>query len=231
MARRSIAGLEKTIGYTFQNKDYITQALVHRSYLNEHPTFSLGHNERLEFLGDAVLELIVTEFLFTTYPESTEGELTNWRAALVNTKSLADVAEQIKLNGYMYLSHGESKDANSKARSIILANAVEALIGAQYLDGGTEVAKKFIDTYFNSKLSYILENNLHIDPKSNLQERLQEAKGITPNYRVLSEQGPDHDKTFAVGVFMGKEMIGKGEGSSKQQAQEEAARNALETNI
>jgi ribonuclease III len=231
MTRNSISEFEKTIEYRFKNQDYIKQALVHRSYINEHPGFSLGHNERLEFLGDAVLELIVTEYLFATYSDSSEGELTNWRAALVNTRSLSEVAGKIAINDYIYLSHGESKDDNSKARQIILANAVESTIGALYLDGGMTVAKKFIDTYFISKLPYILEHQLHIDPKSNLQEKLQETKGITPNYRVLSEKGPDHDKIFVVGVFMGKEQIGRGEGSSKQHAQEEAAKNALEINI
>ena len=231
MTRRSIAELETILEYTFSDKKYIEQALVHRSYLNEHPSFALGHNERLEFLGDAILELVVTEFLFVSYPDSTEGELTNWRAALVNTRSLSDVAGKLVLNDFMYLSHGESKDDKSKARQIILANAVEATIGALYLDGGMPVAKKFIDTYFISKLPYILEHKLHIDPKSSLQEKMQESKGITPSYKVLEEKGPDHNKVFVVGVFRGHEQVGQGKGSSKQQAQEAAAKNALETNL
>lgn len=229
MTRSNISELEKTLEHTFEKQDFIKQALVHRSYINEHPSFALGHNERLEFLGDAVLELIVTEFLYKNYPESPEGELTNWRASLVNTKSLSDVAEMIALNKYLYLSHGESKDDKSKARQIILANAVEAIIGALYLDSGLEVAKNFIDKYFISRLPYILEHKLHIDPKSNLQEIVQEQDGVTPSYRVIDEKGPDHDKTFTIGVYVGKKQIGIGTGTSKQHAQEEAAKNALET--
>ena len=230
MKKNNIGELEKRIGYVFVNKDNIKQALVHRSYLNENTNFTLGHNERLEFLGDAVLELVITEYLFLNYPESAEGELTNWRAALVNTRSLSDVSENIDLNEYLYLSHGETKDDKSKARQIILANAVEAMIGALYLDGGIKVVKKFIEKYFISKLPYILENKLHIDPKSYLQEKMQEREGVTPSYRVLEEEGPDHNKTFVVAVCIGTEQIGVGKGTSKQLAQEEAAKNALETN-
>lgn len=228
MKKDNISELETAVGHSFKNVEFLKQALVHRSYLNEHPTFSLGHNERLEFLGDAVLELVVTEYLYRNYPEASEGELTNWRASLVNTKLLAEVAREIKLNDFLYLSRGEAKDSDSKARQIILANALEAVIGALYLDKGIAISRKFIKKFFISKLEHILENQLHIDPKSYLQELVQDKLGLTPSYKVISEHGPDHKKTFIVGVYFGHKLVAKGEGSSKQFAQEEAARRALE---
>ncbi|NMB48065.1 ribonuclease III [Candidatus Kuenenbacteria bacterium] len=218
--------LEAAIGVTFKDKNFLKEALVHRSYINEHPSFALGHNERLEFLGDAVLELVVTEYLFKNYPNP-EGELTNWRAALVNAKMLAEVGGTFDLYGYLYLSRGESKDNNVKAKNYILANAVEALIGAIYLDQGWEVAKDFISRILLTRLDYILEHKLYMDAKSHFQEITQEKMGITPNYKVVEESGPDHNKKFVVGIYLGEELIAEGEGTSKQEAQMAAAENAL----
>lgn len=224
---KDFSQLEKIIGVVFENKDFLKQSVVHRSYLNEHPNFGIYHNERLEFLGDAVLEIIVTEYLFHTYPDQDEGDLTNWRASLVNAKMLAKVANKIGLEKYLYLSRGESKDANSKARQYILANAVEALIGGIYLDQGLRPAKKFIKNNIISELDGILTNKLYLDPKSAFQEKAQEQFGITPHYKVISETGPDHDKIFEVGLYVGEELVSKGKGSSKQEAQVDAAQNGL----
>src|SRR3989339_745186 len=218
--------LEDKIGVQFKNPEYLIQAFVHRSYLNEHRDFPLGHNERLEFLGDAVVELVVTEFLFDEYLNP-EGELTNWRAALVNAKMLASVAYEIGVEPYLFLSHGEAKDAGTKARDYIMANIFEALNGAIYLDHGYEASRQFIARFVISKLPYVLENGLYMDAKSRFQESSQELLGITPTYRVLEETGPDHDKIFKVGIFLDKELIASGEGSSKQEAQTEAAEAAL----
>lgn len=226
-AKGKISKLEEIIKTNFKNKDLLKQAMVHRSYLNEHPAFGLSHNERLEFLGDAVLEIIVTEYLFNNYPSTLEGDLTNWRASLVNSKILAEVAGQLGLEEFLYLSKGESKDKNSKARQYIIANAIEALIGAIYLDRGKEAAEKFIKTNILSKLEYILSNKLYQDPKSKFQEKAQEEIGQTPHYRVLRESGPDHAKIFEVGLYIGNELISKGKGSSKQEAQVEAAVKGL----
>ncbi|MDD5527413.1 MAG: ribonuclease III [Patescibacteria group bacterium] len=220
--------LEERIGVIFKNKDLLRQALVHRSYLNEHSDFYLDHNERLEFLGDAVLELIVTEFLYLKYPKEQEGDLTNWRASLVNAKMLAIIAAEIGLEENLLLSRGESKDSNSKARQFILADAVEAVIGAIYLDQGIAPATKFIAAKIISKLDYILKNELYFDPKSKFQEIAQEKFGITPHYRVLKEEGPDHAKIFDIGLYISEELIAVGHGSSKQEAEVEAAKAGLE---
>ncbi|MBI5654360.1 ribonuclease III [Candidatus Uhrbacteria bacterium] len=219
--------LEERLGHVFRNKDFIIEALTHRSYLNEHADFAYTHNERLEFLGDAVLELIVTEHLFKNFANP-EGELTNWRAALVNAKTLAGIATQLEFEDFLLLSKGEARDKNSKARMYILANAIEAIIGAIYLDGGVPAAEKFIHKHILSHLEYILKNELYVDPKSKFQETAQELLGITPNYKVLEEKGPDHAKEFTVGVFLDKEMIAVGQGSSKQEAQVAAAQLGLE---
>ncbi|HBK33589.1 TPA: ribonuclease III [Candidatus Uhrbacteria bacterium] len=219
--------IEKAIGVTFKNKDLIRQAVVHRSYLNEHPDFPLGHNERLEFLGDAVLELIVTEYLYEKY-ENPEGELTNWRAALVNADMLSSICSEMEVEEYLFLSKGEAKDKNTKARRYILANAFEAIIGAIYLDQGWDKSKEFIHTHVLCKLPHILEHRLYIDPKSRFQEASQERAGITPSYKVLSEEGPDHEKIFDVGVYIGKELVATGKGMSKQEAQVAAAEKGLE---
>jgi ribonuclease-3 len=218
--------LEQTLGVSFQDKDTLRQALVHRSYLNEHPDFRLGHNERLEFLGDAVLELVVTEYLYHHY-ENPEGELTNWRAALVNAETMADICISLGVEEYLYLSKGEAKDKGTKARRYILANAIEAIIGAIYLDLGWEEAKDFILRTVLVKLPEILENQLYIDPKSRFQEAAQERAGVTPSYKVLSEEGPDHNKRFEIGVYLGKEMVATGLGTSKHEAQVAAAAAAL----
>ena len=221
-----IEELEQTLGVTFRNKDILRQALVHRSYLNEHPDFPLGHNERLEFLGDAVLELVVTEHLYLNY-ENPEGELTNWRAALVNAEMLAELCDQLDLEDSLHLSKGEAKDANSKARKYILANAFEAIIGAIYLDQGWEASKEFIMRVVVARLPNILENSLYLDPKSRFQEAAQEKMSVTPNYKVLSESGPDHARNFEIGVYLSKELVAKGSGTSKHEAQVAAAAAAL----
>ncbi|KKU86468.1 MAG: Ribonuclease 3 [Parcubacteria group bacterium GW2011_GWA2_47_9] len=218
---------EDALGIAFKNKDLLTQAFVHRSYLNENPKFHLRHNERLEFLGDAVLELAVTEYLFATYPEKSEGELTNWRAALVNAKILSVIAQKAGLNEFLLLSRGEAKETG-KARQFILANTFEAFVGAMYLDRGYEICKDFIDKYVLAELPRIIENGLFRDAKSRFQEEAQERVSVTPSYRVLKETGPDHAKLFIVGVFLKESLAAEGKGSSKQEAEEDAAKNALE---
>ncbi len=224
---KDFSKLENRLDVKFKNIDNLRQAMVHRSYLNEHPSFGLPHNERLEFLGDAVLEIIVTEFLFNTYSDTPEGDLTNWRASLVNFKMLATVACELKIEGFLYLSRGESKDKNSKARQYILANAMEALIGAIYLDQGIKPAKKFVKEVILSKLDNILANKLYLDPKSKFQEKAQELYGITPHYRVISESGPDHAKTFEVGLYLNEDLVAKAKGESKQEAQVAAAEKGI----
>ncbi len=219
--------LEDRLGHRFADRAIILQALTHRSYLNEHADFPYTHNERLEFLGDAVLELIVTEYLFKNFANH-EGDLTNWRAALVNAKTLAGIATQLDFEEYLLLSKGEQRDAGTKARMYILANAIEAIIGAVYLDGGMEASTKFIHTHILSHLEFILKNELYVDPKSKFQETAQDLLGVTPVYKVLEEKGPDHAKEFTVGVFLDKQMIAVGRGSSKQEAQVAAAQAGLE---
>lgn len=221
-----LSKLEQKLGIKFNNKDLLKQALVHRSYINENPDFYLGNNERLEFLGDAVLELAVTEYLYRNYPNP-EGELTSWRAALVNSKMLAKIARRLEINKYLFLSKGEEKDT-PRAKECILANAFEAIIGAIYLDKGYEKAKEFVDKNIIKELPEILEKQLYKDPKSRFQEEAQDRVGITPTYEVLEEWGPDHRKHFIVGVFLENDLIAKGEGNSKREAQEDAAKNALE---
>ncbi|MDO8499887.1 MAG: ribonuclease III [bacterium] len=223
---KSFPTLEKKIGIKFNHQDLLVHAFVHRSYLNEHHDFPVGQNERLEFLGDAVVELVVTEFLFNEY-DNPEGELTNWRAALVNAKMLSSIAYEVGMEPYLFLSHGEAKDAGTKARDYIMANVFEALVGAVYIDQGYEMCRQFITRWVISKLPYVLENGLYMDAKSRFQEMAQETVGVTPSYRVLSEEGPDHAKNFKVGVYIEKELIATGEGMSKQEAQTEAAEAAL----
>lgn len=225
MAESHLAELEKNIDYVFGDKDLLRQAMTHRSYLNENPGWDLDHNERLEFLGDAVLELVVTEYLYNTYPNP-EGEMTNWRAALVNATMLSKIAGEFGLNDFLLLSRGEAKDTG-RARQYILANAVEALIGAVYLDGNYKAAEKFIHRFILAHLPEILERHLYRDAKSLLQEEAQERLGVTPTYTVLDEWGPDHARQFRIGVYFGAELIGQGEGPSKQDAQQKAAEDAL----
>jgi ribonuclease III len=219
---------EKKLGIDFADKNLLKQAFTHRSYLNENKGAGLEHNERLEFLGDAVLEMVVTDFLFHTFPHTTEGELTAYRAALVNTTTISEVAGELDLNEHLLLSRGESKDMG-RARSIILADAFEALIGAIYLDQGYETAKQFIRTNLLEyvDLELMIKDKLWLDAKSRFQEKAQEQTGITPSYKTLKEEGPDHNKHFTLGVFLGSTQIAKGEGMSKQEAEQKAAENAL----
>ena len=218
---------EKKLNLKFKNKDLLTQAFCHRSYLNENPDFYLSHNERLEFLGDAVLELVVTENLYKKYPDKAEGELTNWRAALVNSKMLSKIAQELGFNDFLLLSKGESKELG-KARKYILADTFEAIIGAVYLDIGYKSCKEFIEKHLIKELPEIIEKGLYRDSKSRFQEESQEKTGITPTYKTVKEWGPDHDKHFVVGVFLENKLIAQGEGSSKQEAEEAAAKNGLE---
>jgi ribonuclease III len=213
------------IGVHFKDITLLERAFIHRSYLNEHPKLGLEHNERIEFLGDAVLELVVTDYLYRSFPNP-EGDLTNWRSALVKTESLAAVAENLEIAQYFKLSRGEAK-GNARSHALISANAVEAIIGATYLDQGYDVAGKFITEQIISRLPEILRDGTWMDPKSKFQELAQERFGLTPGYRVMSEAGPDHDKVFTVGVYVGDTLYGQGSGSSKQAGQQEAAANAL----
>ena len=221
-----LSKLEAELTFTFKNKDLLQQAFVHRSYLNENRGFHLQHNERLEFLGDAVLELIVTEHLYKEYPDNPEGDLTAWRAALVNTKMLSQIGRELEFSNYLMLSRGEAKE-EGKARDYILANTVEAFIGALYLDQGLKNAEKFITTYILSKLPEVLKDKLFLDAKSRFQELAQEKMSATPTYEVIKDWGPDHDKNFRIGVYLEKDLVAEGEGSSKQEAEQDAAKNAL----
>ena len=223
---KDFAELESTLAVQFQNKELLQQAFVHRSYLNENRDFHLEHNERLEFLGDAVLELVVTESLYNNYPDKPEGELTSWRAALVNARMLSVVAKEIGFNDFLLLSKGEAKETG-KAREYILANSMESFIRALYLDQGLKSCEKFITTYILSRLPEVFDQKLFQDAKSRFQEVAQEKTGITPAYNVLKEWGPDHAKHFRMGVYLDKDIAGEGEGSSKQEAEQAAARNAL----
>lgn len=218
---------EKKIGVSFKHKELLRQAFTHRSYINENRSGGLGHNERLEFLGDAVLELVTTEFLYGKYPESTEGDLTSYRAAMVNAITLADVASRLGINDLLLLSKGEAKD-RGRARQYILANTFEALVGAIYLDQGYEGAQRFIAREVLPLIDEIVEKKLWLDAKSYFQELAQDKVGITPSYNLVRESGPDHDKKFTVGVFLEGEMVAEGEGKSKQEAEQEAAKQALE---
>ncbi len=211
----------------FKNKILLEQAFIHRSYINENAKTGLSHNERLEFLGDAVLELIVTKALYTKFPEANEGDLTAYRAGLVNMNTLSKVATELQFNDRMKLSRGEQKDTSSKARMSILADAYEALLGAIYLDLGYDQAEKFVTETLLPELVDIIKYRLYKDPKSNLQERSQEDLSITPFYKVISESGPDHNKEFVSGVFIDDVMIAEGRGQSKHDSETVAARAAL----
>jgi len=224
MAR--IERLEAKLNIEFKNINLLKEALTHRSYLNEHPDWPLPQNERLEYLGDAVLELVVSEALFDRYPASQEGKLTSLRAALVNYQMLAKVAHTMTLEEYLYLSRGESRD-QGKAREVILANAVEAVLGAVYLDQGYSAAKEVVETYVLSRLGEVLEKELYRDPKSVLQEIVQERHKITPTYRLLETDGPDHNKRFLMAAYVGEKQVSVGRGASKQEAEAVAAQAAL----
>jgi ribonuclease III len=219
--------LEAILGVSFQDKQLFLSAITHRSYLNEHREATWDHNERLEFLGDAVLELAVTDFLFSKYKEKPEGELTAIRAALVNTVSLAGAAEQLGVNDFLLMSKGESKDVG-RARQYILANAFESCIGAIYLDKGYDAARDFIAARLFGKTEEIVKNRLWQDAKSRFQEMSQEHVSITPTYETIDQTGPDHDRVFTVGVFLKKEKIAEGKGRSKQEAEQQAAEKAAE---
>lgn len=214
------------LGFEFKNIDYLITALTHRSYVNEHRKSVSEHNERLEFLGDAVLELAVTDYLFNNFSEP-EGILTSWRSSLVRTESIGAAGAKLDYEPLLRMSRGE-KNGSDRARQQILANAFEAVIGAIYLERGYKDAEEFIKKHILSKLDEILASGSWRDPKSHLQEVSQRIDGHTPVYRVLSEEGPDHDKIFTLGVYVGEKLMGKGSGSSKQNAQQEAARAALE---
>lgn len=224
---KQLKAFEEKIGVAFKNQDILKEALTHRSYLNENQDWPYRHNERLEFLGDAVLELIVTEFLYGKFPDFQEGYLTSLRAALVNYQMLGSVAREISLEKFLYLSRGESKDFG-KARDVILANAIEALFGAVYLDGGYETTKGLVLRTVIPHLDEVIEKKLYRDPKSLLQEKVQEQYKVTPAYKVLAEEGPDHQKIFKVGVFVNDALYAEATGTSKQEAESSAAVHALE---
>ncbi len=219
---------EKTLGVTFISKDLLRTAFTHRSYLNENRKLKLEHNERLEFLGDAVLELIVTEFLFAKYPTKPEGELTAFRSALVNANILSDLAMKLGMNNFLLLSRGEAKDTG-RARQYILANTFEAVVGAIFLDQGYVETQKFIERVLLPATDEIVEQKHWLDSKSHFQEKAQEIANITPSYKTLGEIGPDHDKKFTVGVFLGSEKVAEGEGQSKQDAEQKAAEAGLKS--
>lgn len=221
-----IEDFTEKIKVKFNNPDLIREALTHRSYLNENRGYKLDHNERMEFLGDAVLELAVTDYLYKNYPNP-EGDLTSWRAALVNGEMLAKVSKGLNVGEYLLMSKGEAKDTG-RARQYLLANAMEAIIGAIYLDQGYEAAEKFILKNIVVNLDKVLEEKSYMDSKSYFQEMAQEHEKITPSYKLIKEWGPDHDKHFIVGVYLGEELVAEGEGISKQDAQREAAKNGLE---
>ena len=218
---------ETSIGVIFKDKDLIKKAFTHRSYLNENRSLKLEHNERLEFLGDAVLELVVTDFLYKKFPQKNEGELTALRSALVKAETLAEAAEKVGMNAYLLLSKGESRDVG-RARLYILANTFESVTGAIYLDQGYDVVEKFIADQLFAQIDEIIENKKFIDAKSRFQEMAQEKAGFTPSYKLVKEVGPDHNKIFTVSVTIGEEEITEGEGKSKQEAEQMAAEKALE---
>lgn len=218
--------LSQKLNIEFNDVNYLVKAFTHRSFLNENRNSGLEHNERLEFLGDAVLELVVTDFLFKKYPKKPEGEMTALRSALVNAVTLSKVAEVMELNDYLLLSKGEAKD-EGRARQYILANVIEALIGAIYLDKGYDTAKEFIDKNINILIDEVIENKKFIDSKSLFQEMSQEHMSVTPRYDLIKETGPDHNKIFTVGVFLGDIHIASGEGKSKQEAETQAAYKGL----
>lgn len=218
--------LEKELNIKFKNQELLKQAHTHRSYLNENPKLKLKHNERLEFLGDAVLELVVTEYLYKNF-DNPEGELTNLRSALVKGSMLSDIANELEMDKYLYLSRGEAK-SEGKSRQLILANAFEALIGAIYLELGYNAAVEFVKKHLIKHLQSIINQKLYLDPKSHLQELSQDQLGITPVYKVLAEHGPDHAKSFTVGCYIKDRLIGEGSGSSKQASESAAASSALE---
>ncbi|MFA6270144.1 MAG: ribonuclease III [Candidatus Paceibacterota bacterium] len=226
MKEKDFGEFERTIGLKFNDEEILKQAFTHRSFLNEHKSLKGKHNERLEFLGDAVLELAITHYLYNEYPEKNEGDLTSIRSALVNAQTCAEVAKNLNVNDFLLLSKGEAKD-EGRARQYILANALEAIIGAIYMDSGYEKARDFILKYIAPMTYKIVKEELWVDAKSKFQEKAQDAEGTTPSYKTTKEVGPDHDKKFTVGVFLKEKLVAEGEGESKQDAEQSAARNAL----
>jgi ribonuclease-3 len=218
--------LKKKINIKFNDLELLKKAFVHRSYINENKNSKLEHNERLEFLGDAVLELVITDFLFKRFADKDEGVMTSYRSALVNADTCSKIATDLDVNDFLLLSKGEAKDTG-KARQYILANALEAIIGAIYLDQGYDMAKVFIEKYFTTLIDKIMEEGLHIDAKSLFQEKAQDIDGVTPIYKTIKETGPDHEKVFTVALFVGNDEVSVGVGRSKQDAEQEAARKAL----
>ncbi len=225
--QEKFGAFEEKIGIQFKDRALLREAFTHRSYINETRERGLEHNERLEFLGDAVVELSTTDFLYKKYPKSDEGDLTSYRAALVNAVTLGNLGIEIGMEPFLLMSKGEAKDRGTKAREIILANAFEALVGAIYLDQGYVVADAFLKKFLMPKTEEIVKKELWRDSKSFFQEEAQEHTGITPSYKVLKEEGPDHDKKFTVGVFLENDLIGTGEGKSKQDAEQAAAADGL----
>lgn len=224
---KQLIPFEQKIGIDFTDKDILLRAFTHRSFINEKKGRGLLHNERIEFLGDAVLEIIVTDFLFHSFPKEDEGTLTAYRAAMVNTDSLSMQAKKLELDSFLLLSKGERMDTN-KGRDHILANTFEALIGAIYLDQGLEKAAEFVGGQLFDYMQVIIDNQLHKDPKSYFQELAQDRRKTTPYYELVESVGPDHDKEFVMGAYLEEEMIATGSGQSKQKAESEAARAALE---
>jgi ribonuclease-3 len=225
---KKIEEFAKKMDITFNDMSVLQEALTHRSYLNENNEKGLKHNERLEFLGDAVLELIITDYLFEKYPKTPEGELTAYRSALVRTESIANASRELGVEPFLRMSKGEARDTG-RAREYILANAFEALLGAIYVDQGYEKAKEVIERTLFGKIEEIVEKGSWRDAKSYVQEKAQEMYKVTPHYVVESQVGPDHDKTFTVAIYFGDKKIAEGQGRSKQVAETEAARNALDT--
>lgn len=221
-----ISDFEEKMQLSFRDKELLAQAFTHRSYINENPRTGLEHNERLEFLGDAVLELVVTDFLFKKYRKHAEGELTAYRAALVNAVTLAEIAQTIGMNEFLLLSKGEAKDTG-RARQYILADAYEAVVGALYIDQGYDAAKSFIEKTVLVDIERIIKEHKYRDAKSLVQEKAQEHVSHTPSYKVLEEAGPDHDKHFTIGIYFGNELVAEGKGKSKQEAEQKAAYEAL----
>lgn len=224
---KDFSEFERKVGLVFRDEALLRCAFTHRSYINEHRGEKLEHNERLEFLGDAVLELATTHFLYTKFPEKNEGDLTALRSALVNTYTLSDAAAALAMSDYLLLSKGEAKDMG-RARSFLLANTFEALVGAIYLDQGYEAALRFVTDFLFPKIDEIIEKKLWLDAKSHFQEKAQDKEGVTPTYATIKETGPDHDKRFIIGVYIKGMLVAQGEGQSKQEAEQDAARAALE---
>lgn len=218
--------LEDQLKLQFKNKELLRNAFIHRSYLNEHSEEKIGNNERLEFLGDAVLSFVVSEYIFEKYPSHPEGDLTNFRASIVNAKILSNIAQELGLGEYLFLSRGEEA-TGGRSRQYLLANTFEALLGAIYLDLGIDQASEFVKKYLLPRLENIIEKELYKDYKSKFQEIAQEQRNVTPLYRIIKEEGPDHEKQFTTAVVIGEEVIAQGYGRSKQEAEQEAAKAAL----